>query len=424
MQYNAVMMNKKSLHKLLGATKTNAKPLRKLCKWQVILLLVVACIILAFVFLPTVIGESSNLADIEDELSDNVGDRLDELDLSELETFEKMLNGDKVYSGGISKMIEDIIAGKFTGSPELVFDVIFSLLGVSIKGMLPLLVTLVAIAIIFSILNGLSSGFMSKSTTELIYFVCYATMIVLLMTSIAGLVKSTVDTISTMSQLMNIVFPILVTLVTSLGGIVTAGIYQPMMAILSVGCAGVINAFILPCFIATMVLSIVGYVSHNVKLDKLTKFFKSAGGIVLGCVFSLFMTFVTIQGITGAVADSISIKSAKFAISSYVPILGGYLSDGFDLVLASVVLVKNSIGMCSVLVMISIVLAPVINITIFLLGLRLISGIIEPIGDSRMSEILYAISENLTLLIAAILGMAFMFFLMIGLVIMTCNMGV
>ena len=130
------------------------------------------------------------------------------------------------------------------------------------------------------------------------------------------------------------------------------------------------------------------------------------------------------QGITGAVADNISVKSAKFAISSYVPILGGYLSDGFDLVLASVVLVKNSIGMCSVLIMISIVLAPVINIAIFLLGLRLISGIIEPIGDKRMSEILYAISENLTLLIAAILGMAFMFFLMVGLVIMTCNMGV
>jgi len=115
---------------------------------------------------------------------------------------------------------------------------------------------------------------------------------------------------------------------------------------------------------------------------------------------------------------------AKFAISSYVPILGGYLSDGFDLVLASVVLVKNSVGLCGVLIMISIILAPIVSIIIFQLGLRLIAGIIQPIGDSRMSEIISAISDNLTLLIVAIMGMAFMFFIMVTLVIMTCNMGV
>ncbi len=409
---------------LINAIKGYTKPKCKFVKSQAIILVIFMMIIIAITLIPSVSGEGQNLADIENQLTDNIADRLDELDLSELEEFEKMLNQDKIYDGGVKQLVEDIISGDFIGSPEKVFDLMLSIFGLSVKGMIPLLITLVAIAIIFSILKGLSSGFMSKSTTELIYFVCYSAMIVLLMTSIAGLVKSTVDTIQTMSKLMDIVFPVLITLVTSLGGVVTAGIYQPMMAILSVGCSGIINAFIMPCFIATMVLSIVGYISNNVRLEKLTKFFKSAGGVVLGCVFSLFMTFVTIQGITGAVADNISVKSAKFAISSYVPILGGYLSDGFDLVLASVVLVKNSIGMCSVLIMISIVLAPVINIAIFLLGLRLISGIIEPIGDKRMSEILYAISENLTLLIAAILGMAFMFFLMVGLVIMTCNMGV
>ena len=409
---------------LINAIKGYTKPKCKFVKLQAIILVIFMMIIIAITLIPSVSGEGQNLADIENQLTDNIADRLDELDLSELEEFEKMLNQDKIYDGGVKQLVEDIISGDFIGSPEKVFDLMLSIFGLSVKGMIPLLITLVAIAIIFSILKGLSSGFMSKSTTELIYFVCYSAMIVLLMTSIAGLVKSTVDTIQTMSKLMDIVFPVLITLVTSLGGVVTAGIYQPMMAILSVGCSGIINAFIMPCFIATMVLSIVGYISNNVRLEKLTKFFKSAGGVVLGCVFSLFMTFVTIQGITGAVADNISVKSAKFAISSYVPILGGYLSDGFDLVLASVVLVKNSIGMCSVLIMISIVLAPVINIAIFLLGLRLISGIIEPIGDKRMSEILYAISENLTLLIAAILGMAFMFFLMVGLVIMTCNMGV
>ena len=138
----------------------------------------------------------------------------------------------------------------------------------------------------------------------------------------------------------------------------------------------------------------------------------------------MFTTFITTNGISGAIADNLSIKSAKFAISSYVPILGGYLSDGLDLAVASVMLVKNAVGVGGVILMLSIVLSPVIKILIFSLGLKLVAGIIEPIGNKRMSEIVYVISKNLSLLVVAMLGMAFMFFIMMILILLTCNAGI
>lgn len=381
-------------------------------------------LVMIFSSIPTVVGEDKNLEDIQKELDQNVNDSLDKLDLSELEQFGEYINASGIYDGDIKSMIDDILSGKFSGNPKGVFDMILSILGVSIQGLIPMLVMLLAIAVVFSIMNGLSAGFVNKSITEIIYFVCYATISVVLITGIAKLIKSTVDSIDTMSKLMSAVFPILITLVTALGGVASSGVYQPLMAILAVGVSGIIKGFVLPCFITTMSLSVVGNISQNVKLDKLTSFFKTTGSVVLGLVFSVFMAFVTVQGITGAVADSISVKSAKFAISSYVPILGGYLSEGFDLVLASVVLVKNAVGMCAVILMLAVVLAPVINITVFLLGLRLVAGVIEPIGDKRMSDIIYTISNNLTLLITSLLGIIFMFFMMVTLIILTCNMGV
>ena len=373
---------------------------------------------------PNVSGANQNLEDIENELNDNIHDRLDELDLEGLDFFDKYLENNGIFDGGVSELIDAIISGKFNSEPTKVLEMILALFGVSLKGFLPVMITIIAISIIFSIINNLSSGFTSKSTTEVIYFVCYSAMIVLVIGGISHLVVDTVKTINNMAKLMEVIFPITITLVTALGGVVSSGIYSPLMAMLSMGISSIIKGVVLPCFIATMALTIVGYISKNVRLDKLTKFFKSSGTFILGFVFSVFASLVTLQGITGAVSDNISIKSAKFAISSYVPILGGYLSDGFDLVMASVVLVKNAVGMCGVVIVLSMVLAPVINIALYILGLRLVSGIIEPIADKRMSKILYGISENLTLLISVLLGMAFMFFLMMTLVILTCSFGV
>lgn len=390
------------------------------------LLVIFAFCMLSALFLASqliVFAAPNGVAEIEKELTGNVDEKLDNLNLSELEGFVNGLDSDG-FMGGIKEFLRGIIKGEYKDGYSEYFITALKGIGSSILDFLPMFVTIIGIAILFSIINGMSSSFMNKSTTEIIYFVCYSAIIVIVVTKITSLVALTTSTVGSMSKMMDIIFPILLTLITALGGIVCVSTYQPMMAVISTVVVGAITKFIIPCFIATLVLAIVGNITSNIKLNKLTKFFKSTGEVLLGIMFSLFITFVTLQGITGAIADNISVKSAKFAISSYVPILGGYLSDGFDLVMASMVLIKNALGVSGVLIMLSLMLVPVIKIIVFTLGLKLVAGIIEPIGDKRMSDIIGSISENMILLVVSILGVAFMFFIMIMLIIYTCNMGV
>ena len=389
----------------------------------IVVALILALLLCLLPLFETASATTTAEEEIKEELEKNVDKNLNDIDFSELIEFENGL-GKNVYEGGITKLIKDIIAGEYSGGFADTFNMIINMLGVSVKGFIPLLVTLIAVSIIFSIINGLTSGFMSKSTTEIIHFVCYSAIIVLLMTEVTFLITDSVKAIKNMAKFMEIIFPIMLTLVTALGGIATTATYSPMMTILSAGVTKIISNVVLPCFIATMALSIVGFISKDIKLNKLTKFFKSCGEVIIGVVFGLFTTFITTNGISGAITDNISIKSAKFAISSYVPILGGYLSDGLDLAVASVMLVKNAVGVGGVILMLSIILSPVIKILVFSLGLKLVAGIIEPIGNKRMSEIVYAISKNLTLLVVAMLGMAFMFFIMMILILLTCNAGI
>lgn len=412
--YMNIAYNKPLNKPLFGKKKKKSK--------RIYLIIALFAIVIMIVAPTLATGDSEALQEIEDKISGNVDAKLSEIDLSELESFVDGLNMEGTsLGGGVATFIKAVINGEYNGGYNDFFKAAMASMGKGMLDILPIILTIVAIAILYSIMSGLTSGFSNKSTIEIIYFVCYSAIIIILVTKITQLIGETVNTIKIMKKLMDISFPILLTMMTALGGAISVATYQPMMAVVSTGVVSIINAVILPCFIATVVLSVVGSLSKNIKLDKLNKFFKSVGEYILGIVFSLFMTFVTLQGITGAIADNISIKSAKFAISSYVPILGGYLSEGFDLILASVVLIKNSLGLTGVFVMLGVVLMPIIKITILSLGLKLASGIIEPIGDKRMSDIVYSMSSNLILLTVALLAVAFMFFVMMMLVIYTCN---
>ncbi len=369
---------------------------------------------------------ADNVEDSEQTIKDNVDKNLSEMDLSKIEELLDSVEEDfrALFGSDAVSTIKDIINGNFKGDFSSFFSIITKGIGKSVLDVLPLVLTIVAVAIIYSLLESLTSGFVQQPTKKLIYFATYSSIILVVMIEIGSIIKLTTNTIGSIKTVMEAVFPILLTLVTLLGGINSSAVFKPMMATLTTFITSFISNVIIPFFIAAIAFSIVGNLTKSVKLDRLTGFFKSTATYVLGGVFSLFIAFLTFQGLTGGVIDSISIKTAKFAIQSYVPVLGGYLSDGFDLMLASLVLIKNSLGIVSLLTILSVIALPTIKIAVLSLGLKLASGIIEPISESKFSKMLHNISSNLTLLIVSLIGVGFMFLLTVMLVIYTFNAGV
>ena len=224
-----------------------------------------------------------------------------------------------------------------------------------------------------------------------------------------------------MKTQMNVSFPILLTLMAGIGGAVSVKAYQPSVALLSGGVIEIVTNVILPMFIFSFVFSLVSNLSKNLRLTKLTDFFKSGTNTILVVTFTLFTAFLSIQGLTAGTFDSISIRAAKFATKSYVPILGGYLSDGFDLILASSVLIKNSVGIAGLLLLICTILSPILQILSFSLGLKFVSAIIEPVTDERITSFMSSVSKHINMLMVAILAVAFMYFICVMLLIFTSN---
>ena len=391
-------------------------------------LLIPIFLLIGFCLFPlAAVGEEEGAAEneVREELEEKVSEGLDAIDFSELEEWAKQYGADAAFSQGVEEMVRAVLNGEFTLGAERLSSVILNAVTGGIKSCIPAFAAIFAIAVMTSMMQGLSSGFLKDNTREIVHFACYAAIIVILSVQITAVVIQVKEIVEGMCGFMQAVFPVLLTLITVLGSSAAAGVYSPLMAALSVGIGSVISSLVLPCFVAAVVLSIVGNISSNIKLGRLTKFFFFFAVFVLAGAFSLFAAFLTMQGLTGGIADSISVKTAKFAVQSYIPILGGYLSDGLDLALTGIILIKNAFGLVSVLVLFACVAVPVVQTAVFTLGLKLTAGLCEPIcSDKRISDLLYGVSKNTSLLIAAPSGMAFMFIILVMLIIGTCNAGV
>lgn len=365
--------------------------------------------------------------EIDEEISESVDSVLDNIDFSALTRLVELINAngtDVLSFDDVLSEIKAVLNGESNDFFERMLDILLKSAGRYFLGFLPSFITIILLCILKNMLGSLTGDFLNHSTTEIVHIVCYLAVVIILSTGVMSVAKEVSNTIELLYTLLEVLFPILLTLLSTLGATTVVGGYTSLTAVLSSVILKMITSVVLPIFVASIVFCVVGGVSKSVKLDKLTKLLRSASTWLIGIVFGLFASFLTLQGVSGGITDKFGFGVAKFAISSYVPILGGYLSDGLDILTASVVLVKNAIGYTGAIVLCAIVLLPIVKVVVFSLGLRLCASIAEPVGDDRVSSLLTDVAKNVNLLVAALAGVAFLFFLMIMMIIATCNFGV
>ena len=390
-------------------------------------LLILIC--LTLLIFPLISSFSYNFAyadesdEIIKELDEATNNQLQNLDFSSLdEILNNFSTAQLKIFGGTSFLskIRELLSGKFDGS-EGVWKAIISCFFASLLDIMPIMSLIVAIALIGSMIEGIKPSSSGKSMSNIIHFVTYGVIVVLVLSIVARLINVTSTTLQSLKLQMDKIFPLLLTLLVSIGGNVSVSVYQPAIALLSGFILNIFTYILLPIFIFSIVFNVLSNLSSNVKLEKITSFFQSSYKWIIGLIFTIFTAFISIQGITAGSIDGISIKTAKYAIKSYVPILGSYLSDGMGVVLASSNLIKNTVGAAGLFLVLATIILPIVEMVLFMLALKLVAGIIEPLGNKQIANFISSLSKSLVLLISLIIGVAFVYFILIGLIMCSAN---
>lgn len=392
---------------------------------RVCILLIIAISYFALIYTPTyTYCATSSIVEMGQELESDVDELLGDIDFTPIDEVVQNFNSNQAQMFSITNVkdkVKSVINGEnavdYTNILQVVLQIVVELLSTYT----PMFALIIGIGVIASLLGQIKSKFAEKSTADIVHFVCFCLIVVIMASSVNKLVENVKDTLSVMQTQINVLFPIILTLMAGIGSVSSVGVFQPVLAVMSSVISVVITKVAIPIFIFSFVLNVIGHLSSNVKLDKFSSFLSSLFKWLIGITFTIFFAVMSIQGISAGAFDSVSLRTAKFTISSYVPIMGGYLSQGMDLILASGVLIKNSVGLVGILIILSTVIAPILEIAVFSLMLKAVSAIIQPLGNNRITNFLHETSKTITMLSTCIIVVGFMYFVSIGLCMATAN---
>ncbi|HEY5583947.1 MAG TPA: stage III sporulation protein AE [Ruminiclostridium sp.] len=286
-----------------------------------------------------------------------------------------------------------------------------------------ILIKIVILAIICAILKNLQNSFLSESVGELAFFVCYIVIVSVLMVSFSTSMKMCMTIIDSMVSFMHAIIPLLITLLISSGNFSSAGIFQPILIMLVEVGATVIKNFFIPLILLETVLNIVNNISDKVQLTKLSGFLKQICTWGLGFILTVFIAVVSIQGSMGAVVDGVTSKTAKFALGTFIPVVGKYLADAADTVVGCTLVIKNASGLIAMIGIIIICLAPLLKILALIVLYKLACAFVEPISDKKITSCLSDMASSLTYILGITAAVAFMFLIAITVVISTTNLS-
>ena len=321
----------------------------------------------------------------------------------------------------MDEILQNAIKGEVDN--QTILKKILNLIGGELVEGLSVLGSILAIVIIHSVLKSVSESLENDNISKLIYYVQYILIVTIVMMNFSDIVKVVKDTCNNLVGFMNILVPLLISLMIYTGSITTSGILEPIILFLVNFIGNIIQNIIIPIVLIFTSLIVISKISDNVQIDKLSKFLKSGVVWFFGIVLTIFVGVVSLEGTLSSSVDGITAKTTKAVVSSAIPVVGKILGDAVDTVLGCGIILKNAVGVIGVIIVIGICIIPILKLGILTIAYKLMSVICEPIADKNIVDLLDQIGDVYKIFLAILCSVSVMLIIGTALVVKISNTG-
>lgn len=276
---------------------------------------------------------------------------------------------------------------------------------------------LLFLAVLCALLQNLQNSFEQSSISLLAYSVCFIFLCVISLNAFYNGLTLARETVGNMVGFMEALLPLLLSLLAGVGALTSAALLTPLMLLVISVTSVIVKDVILPLLFLTAVLECVNYLSGKYGLSNLTGVLKQAGMMILGFVLVVFIGIISIQGVAGSIADGLTLRTAKYATATFIPVVGKMFADTVELVMGASLLLKNAVGVFGVVAIALLCALPLIKLISLVIVMKIAGALIQPMGDEKMAKCLDAMGNNLLLVFGAVLTVALMFFLVVTMII-------
>lgn len=376
---------------------------------------IILCILMGLTFANVSFAQEENDKKVKESVDTYISEQLNKINLQEI---QNQIKDEKfIEDVDLKTFMKDLISGKKTmldlfdkeGLKLFLFD--------ELRASLKVASIIFVLALLSSILKSLDNSFSSGAISQVTTYIVFIVMVTLTLVGFKDVLNICNTTIDSMINLMQILMPILITFLVVMGFPMTSTVMTPIF----MGGVTFINIvfknFLFVSITIGFAILVINNLSNSIKLKKLASFIKQINLITIGAIFTIYLALVSMQGMYVKSLDGFAVKSTKFAIGNFIPVVGGFVSDSLDIILSSSQLIKNLFGGVGLIILVGICLIPIIKIISIILVYKTSAMIVEPVGEDSISNFLNEISNLMAIMLACIIAITIMFFVTIAIVV-------
>lgn len=223
--------------------------------------------------------------------------------------------------------------------------------------------------------------------------------------AITPLFKLTSDTLSGIGLIMKGILPVMTGIYAMSGNITTASVNSTWLMLLLTFLETLTESLLMPLlctctgFIAVTTLS---RFTGAPDMSGVSGELKKALTFLLAAAGTVFTTVMAHQTALAKSADSVALRSLKFASGNMIPVIGGALGEAADGYLAGVSLIRSASGTLAAAAVISYVLPALLKIAVLRAGLSAVAAGAEIMGRGKEAAVVREAGEVLGIAVALI----------------------
>lgn len=209
-------------------------------------------------------------------------------------------------------------------------------------------------------------------------------------------------------QMMNAFIPAMGALYVSSGNVTSAAVGTSSFALLTAISGNLLKLLVIPSVRISLVLCVISSLTAQKNVLAVGNFVRNFAGTVSALTMLLFTFALSLNMSVAAAADSVSMKTVQFAVGSFVPIVGGAVSDSLGVLGGSLSFIKASCG-AGAIVCVAILLIPTLVSLVLDRFTMFVCKYASLAVGGEVSELFSELGANCTLMIAYAVSEGVMF---------------
>ena len=292
-------------------------------------------------------------------------------------------------------------------------DIFFKEISSAIKGA----ITIFIVVVIMAVLSNLELEKKSE-ITKIAHLACFIVIATITIATFVDTVKMLTNVVHTQTTLMQVISPFLLAVLIATGKITTTGIIQPLLLFLASFVGGVITYFVIPLLSISVAFNVICSISENIKLEKMSKIFSSVSLWTVGVVLTVFLGVLSLETSLSTSVDSLGVKTTQAAVSNFVPVVGKFFSDSFEVVVGATKIIGKTGGVIGIIGIIVVAIVPIFKLASIMGIYMLLAALVEPISNDELtSKYLSSIANTYKTMLGVLIGITILFVISTGIIL-------